>query len=175
MCHQGHQSHLPEPNPEADQSAMELVGYQASRRQMWDIYHIMYLLQRCPGSPSCGASRRRRAIQDILSSLQTRLQRQMYSTETEGPGAHGRERVGTEPPQSYEGHYGPPARKLLRLLRPSAMILRGSTMNIEEGHDSIARIEVATGPVLEVAAGPSWEVAQGSSQGTSLETDQEVK
>ena len=28
---------------------------------------------------------------------------------------------------------------------------------------------------LEVAAGPGWEVAQGSSQGTSLETIQEVK
>ena len=26
----------------------------------------------------------------------------MDSAETEGPGAHGRERVGTEPPQSYE-------------------------------------------------------------------------
>ena len=26
----------------------------------------------------------------------------MYSTKTKGPGVHGRERVGTEPPQSYE-------------------------------------------------------------------------
>ena len=51
-------------------------------------------------------------------------------------------------------------------------------MNIEEGHESVARIEVAAGPSLEVAAGPglevtagpSWEVAQGSGQGTSLET-----
>ena len=39
--------------------------------------------------------------------------------------------------------------------------------HVEEGHNSIARIEVATGP--------SWEVAQGSGQGTSLETNQEVK
>ena len=93
----------PEPNPKVDQSAMELVGYRMSRREMWDVYHSVYLLWRCPGSPSCGASRRRRAIQDILSSLQTRLQRRMYSAETEGPGAHGRERVGTEPLQSYEG------------------------------------------------------------------------
>ena len=69
---------------------------------MWDIYHSVYLLQRCPGSPSCGASRRKRAIQDILSSLQAQLQRQMYSAETKGPGTHGRERVGTEPLQSYE-------------------------------------------------------------------------
>ena len=27
MCHRGHQSSIPYPNPEADQSAMELVGY----------------------------------------------------------------------------------------------------------------------------------------------------
>ena len=102
MCHRGRQSHIPEPNPKADQSAMELVGYQMSRKEMWDVYHNMYLLWRCPGSPSFGALRRRRAIQDILSSLQAWLQRQTYSAETEGPGAHGRERVGTKPPQSYE-------------------------------------------------------------------------
>ena len=102
MCHQGHQSRILEPNPEADQSTMELEGYQMSRKEMWIVYHSMYLLQRCPGSPSCGASRRRRAIQDILSSLQAQLQRQTYSTKTEGPGAHGGERVGTKPPQSYK-------------------------------------------------------------------------
>ena len=102
MCHQGHQSCIPEPNPKADESAMELVGYQMSRREMRDIYHSVYLLQRCPGSLSHRALRRRRAIQDILSSLQTQLQRWMYSAKTEGPGAHGKERVGTKPLQSYE-------------------------------------------------------------------------
>ena len=102
MCHQGCQSHIPEPDPEVDQSAMELVGYRTSRQEMWDIYHSVYLLQRCPGSPSCRASRRRRAIQDILSSLQAQVQRQTYSTETKGPGAHGGKRVGTKPLQSYE-------------------------------------------------------------------------
>ena len=73
-----------------------------SRQEMWDIYHSVYLLQRCLGSPSCRASRRRRAIQDILSSLQAWVQRQTYSAKTEGPGAHGGKRVGTKPPQSYE-------------------------------------------------------------------------
>ena len=81
---------------------MELVGYRTSRQEMWDVYHSVYLLQRCPGSPSCGALRRRRAIQDILSSLQARVQRQTYSAKIEGPGAHGGKKVGTEPPQSYE-------------------------------------------------------------------------
>ena len=173
MCCWGRQSHIPEPNPEADESTMELVGYQMSRREMQDIYHSVYLLWRCPGSPSCGASRRRRAIQDILSSLQTRLQRQMYSAKTEGPGAHGRERVGTEPPQSYEAALWATCQKALETAEASAMTLRGLTMNVEEGHESIAWIEVAAGPVLEVATGPGQEVAQGSSQGTGLETNQE--
>ena len=102
MCCRGCQSCIPEPNPKVDQSAMELVGYQMSRQEMWDIYHSVYLLWRCPGSPSCGALRRRRAIQDILSSLQARVQRQTYSTKTEGPGAHGGKKVGTEPLQSYK-------------------------------------------------------------------------
>ena len=71
--------------------------------------------------------------------------------------------------------YGPSARKPWRPLRPSAMILRGSMTNVEEGHKSVARIEVATGTSLEVTTGPGWEVTQGSSQGTGLETIQEVK
>ena len=91
--HQGCQSCIPEPNPEADQSAMELVGYQTSRKDIWDVYHSLYLLWRCPGSPSFGASRRRRAIWDILTSLQAWLERQTYSAETKGSGVHGRERV----------------------------------------------------------------------------------
>ena len=66
------------------------------------MYHSMYLLRRSPGSPSCGKLRRRRAIQDISSSLQTRLQRQMYSAKAEELGAHGGEWVGLDPPQSYE-------------------------------------------------------------------------
>ena len=102
MCHQGCQSHILEPNPKADQSAMEFVGYRMSRKERQDVYHSVYLLQRCPGSPSCGVSRRRRAVQDILSSLQAWIQRQTYSAKTKGPGAHWRERVGTKPPQSYE-------------------------------------------------------------------------
>ena len=101
-CCWGHQSSIPEPNPKVDQSTMELVGYRMSRREIRNMYHSVYLLMRSPGSPSCGESRRRRAIQDILSFLQTRFQRQTYSTKAEDLGAHGGEWVGLDPPQSYE-------------------------------------------------------------------------
>ena len=74
MCHWGCQSSVPEPG--ADISAMELVGYQMSRKEMWDIYHSVYLLRRTPGSPSCGEWERRRVIHDILASLTVQLQRQ---------------------------------------------------------------------------------------------------
>ena len=53
MFCRGSQGSVPKPDPGADQSAMELVGYQTSRREMRDIYHSMYLLRRPPGSPSC--------------------------------------------------------------------------------------------------------------------------
>ena len=54
MFCQGCRGSVPEPDPGADQSAMELVGYQTSRKEMRDIYHSMYLLRRSPGSPSSG-------------------------------------------------------------------------------------------------------------------------
>ena len=39
------------PNLEVDQSAMELVGYQSSHKEIWDIYHSVYLLRRSQGLP----------------------------------------------------------------------------------------------------------------------------
>ena len=51
-----------EPDPGVDQSAMELVGYWTSWKEMRDIFHNVYLLKRSPGSPSCGEWQRRRTI-----------------------------------------------------------------------------------------------------------------
>ena len=102
MCHQGCQSGIPEPSSEAGQSVMELIGYRTLRREMRDVYHSMYLLRRSPGFPSCGELRRRRAIQDILSSLQTQLQRRTYSTKAKDLDAHGGEWARSDTPQSYE-------------------------------------------------------------------------
>ena len=99
MCHQGCQGSVREPNSEADQSALHLIGYHTSQKELRDMYHSMYLLNRAPGFPSCGEVKRRRAIQEILSSLWDRLQRQTFPAEARD--THGNERE-SAPPQTYE-------------------------------------------------------------------------
>ena len=61
---------------------MELVGYQTSCKEIWDIYHSVYLLRRSPGLPPCGAQWRGRVICNILSSLMNQLHRQGYPATT---------------------------------------------------------------------------------------------
>ena len=69
-------------NSEGDQSAMELVGYHTSHKEIRDIYQSVYLLQRAPGLPPCKTQPRRKAIQDILSFLKGQLHRCGCSTAT---------------------------------------------------------------------------------------------
>ena len=102
MFHQGQQGSVPKPDPGVEQSAMELVGYQTSRKEMRDIYHSVYLLRRSPGSPSCEERQRRSAIQDILSSLMVRLQRWTLSATTEGLDPQETEWVRLDQQSSYE-------------------------------------------------------------------------
>ena len=101
VCHQGHQNSIREPNSEADQSAMGLIGFQTSQKEIREVYHSVYLLNRLLGFPSCGKMRRKRAIQDILSSLETRQQRWTYTAKTQNSGARGREQE-SDMPHSYE-------------------------------------------------------------------------
>ena len=72
-----------EPNPEGDQSALHLIGYHTSRKELRDVYHSVYLLNRALGSPSCGEVKQKRAIWEILSLLQERLRRWMSSANAE--------------------------------------------------------------------------------------------
>ena len=72
------------PDPGAVQSAMELVGYQTSHKEIWDIYQSVYLLQRPPGIPSCGKQIRKRTIRDILSSLKAHVKRCVEDLEPRG-------------------------------------------------------------------------------------------
>ena len=80
MFCQGCRGSMYDPDSEADQSTMELVGYCTSQKEIRDIYQSIYLLQRAPGLPSCGDRLRRKPIQDILSSLKSRLHRWRRST-----------------------------------------------------------------------------------------------
>ena len=63
-------------------SAMELVGYWMSHKEIQDIYQSVFLLQRVPGVPCCGNEQRKKMIQDICSSLKDRMHRHGYSTTT---------------------------------------------------------------------------------------------
>ena len=98
MCCQGHPGSVREPSSEADQSTLHLVGYHTSQREMRDVYHSVYLLNRAPGFPCCGEAKRRKAIQEILSSLQDRLWRS--TSPAEAGDAPGSERESA--PQTYE-------------------------------------------------------------------------
>ena len=64
--------------------------------------------------------------------------------------------------------YGLPAREPRRLPNPSKVTLRGSTMNVEEGHESAAIAEVDLGPDPEVDLGPGLEVNLGPNLETGL-------
>ena len=74
--------------PRVGQSAMELVGYWTSHKEIWDIYHSAYLLRRSPDLPPCGTQQRGRVICNILSSLTSQLHRRGYPATTgEGQGS----------------------------------------------------------------------------------------
>ena len=51
MFCQGHWGSMCKPDSGANQSAMELVGYCISQKEMRDIYHSIFLLRRSLGSP----------------------------------------------------------------------------------------------------------------------------
>ena len=99
MSHQGHQSCVREPNSEEDQSALCFIGDHTSRKELRDVYYSIYSLNRALGFPSCGEVKRMRAIWEILSSLQERLQRQTPSAEAKDIPEH---EMGLIPLPTYE-------------------------------------------------------------------------
>ena len=78
----GCQGSVYDSDSEVDQSAMELVGYHTSGKEIRDVYQSTYLLWRAQGLPPCRAQPRRKAIQDILSSLKGQLHRHGCSAAT---------------------------------------------------------------------------------------------
>ena len=102
MFCQGCWGSVPKPEPRVDQSAVELVSYRTSRKEMRDIYHGVYLLRRTPGTPSCGEQERRRVIHDIPASLVVWLLRQTQPTTTGDVSPHAGEWVGLGQQESYK-------------------------------------------------------------------------
>ena len=84
MWHQGCRGSVKEPDPEAGQSALQLIGYHTSRAEVRDVYHSVYLMNRAPRFPSCRVAQRRMVIQEILSSLRERLWRRTPPDRTGG-------------------------------------------------------------------------------------------
>ena len=82
MVHQGCWGSTMGPDLQASPYAMELVGYQTSCKEIWDIYQSVLLLQRLLGLPCCGNEQRKKMIWDICSSLKDRMHRHGYPTTT---------------------------------------------------------------------------------------------
>ena len=64
--HWGCWHELPKLDPEADLSAIQLVGPQTSREEIQSLYYKVYKLQRLPGSPS----RELELVAEVVSSLE---------------------------------------------------------------------------------------------------------
>ena len=71
---------FPRPNPESNVPAIQLVEYQTSWKEIWDLYHEVYLLKKLPSPLPCGPKWMKEAIKDILCSLRSHLQRQGGTT-----------------------------------------------------------------------------------------------
>ena len=74
FIHQGCWQSLPRPDPEESLSAIWLLGYRTSQKEIQDLYHEVYLLRRSPSPMPCGPQLREEAIQDVLSLLMSQLQ-----------------------------------------------------------------------------------------------------
>ena len=150
----GHQGSIPEPDPGADQSAMELVGYQMSRKEMRDIYHSVYLLRRSSGSPFCGEQQRRRTIQDILSSLMVRLQRQTHPAATEDLGPQEGEWVGLDWQGSYEAALWVACQRALETTEALQSDLESLAVSKGVDHGLVPTAKVGVGLELAPETGP---------------------
>ena len=68
ICH-SHWQGLPKLDSGPDVSAIQLVGYQMSSKEIGDLYHQVYALKRLPRPLLCGPERAQEITKDIVSSL----------------------------------------------------------------------------------------------------------
>ena len=73
MIHQGCQHSLPNLDPQADISAIQIVGPQTSKEEFRDLFYQVYKLSRLPGSPPWGLEQMEKLATEIVSSLKDHL------------------------------------------------------------------------------------------------------
>ena len=71
LIHQGCWHGLLCLDPQADISAIQLVGPQTSREEISDLYHQVYKFRRLPGSPQCKPEWTSELMRDVVASLKT--------------------------------------------------------------------------------------------------------
>ena len=161
---QGCQGSTSGPNLEAGWSAMELVEYHTSCKEIWDIYHSVYLLRRSLGLLPCGAQQRGRAIHNILSSLTSWLHQWVYPAATGDAWGYRDEwlpRLSRR--ELYEEALKAACQRVLKLLKCSEVILRGWAKEQEMYHEPIPEVKAGAivGAMPEVKAGAIAEVMAG--------------
>ena len=73
MICQGCWQCLPHLDPQVDITAIQSVGPQTSREEIWDHYYQVYKLRRLPGSVPCGLEQAGELARDIVSSFKNCL------------------------------------------------------------------------------------------------------
>ena len=143
-----------EPDPGVDQSAMELVGYWTSLKEMRDLYHSVYLLKRSPGPPPVENDKGEGPFRiysppwwsnckggHILPHLEIRTIREGSGLDwTNG--------------DLMKQLFGQPARGHWRLPKPSRVTSRGLKRNEGKDHRLVLTTEVEVGPDLALEVGP---------------------
>ena len=141
----GNQSSASKPDLGVGQSTMELVGYQTSCKEIWDIYHSVYLLRRSPGLPPCGAQQRGKVIHNIFSSLTSWLHRW-----GEGWGSKDEWLPRLSRRESYEEGLKAACQRVLE----TAEVLRRDIKRLSRGmyHEPTPGVEAEAGGIAEVEA-----------------------
>ena len=68
-----HWQGLPRLDSKVEVSTIQLVGYQMSKEEIWDLYCQGYMLKRLPRALLCGPKQAQEVMRDILSSLKDHL------------------------------------------------------------------------------------------------------
>ena len=164
MVCQGHWGSTLEPDPEVGQSAMELVGYQTSRKEIQDIYQSVNPLGRPPGLPSCGDQLRRKMIWDILSSLEDQLHRCGYLA-TAGGDPEPQEGWQSRPnrQESYKEALRAACQRVLDTTKALQVILKGWVKEWGIGHKPTLELTPEPTPkaIVEVVLGVEAGVTAG--------------